>query len=87
MPYLVQREGALYRLFLNLDKTFLIRAGEARRTARVPELKAFRGRRVRCVDAKRTLGFGLGPLVIIKATLQARGKGMIAHMDRYKIVW
>ena len=86
MLHAIQREGALYGLFLNISKTFLIRAGQARQIA--PKLlDYFRKTPIPQVNFERTLGFDIGPLVMPRDTLRKRGSAMLSAMEQYKIVW
>ena len=86
MLHAMQREGALYGLFLNISKTFLIRAGQARQIT--PKLlDYFRKTPIPQVNFERTLGFDIGPLVMPRDTLRKRGSAMLSAMEQYKIVW
>ena len=86
MLHAIQREGALYGLFLNIKKTFLIRAECARRTAPTL-LDYFKKIPTPHVDSKRTLGFDIDPFVQPRDILRQRGKGMLGAMEKYKAVW
>ena len=86
MLHAIQREGALYGLFLNIKKTFLIRAGCARRAS--PRLlDYFKKIPIPHVDSERTLGFDIGPFVQPRDILRKRGKAMLGAMEKYKAVW
>ena len=86
MLHAKQREGALYGLFLNISKTFLIRAGQARQV--VPKLlDYFKKIPIPQVDFERTLGFNIGPLVMPRDTVRKRGNAMLGAMEQYTIVW
>ena len=86
MLHAIQREGALYGLFLNISKTFLIRAGQARKIApRLVDL--FRQVPIPQVDFERTLGFDIGPFVMPRDTLRKRGRAMLGAMEQYSAVW
>ena len=73
MLHSIQIEAARYGLTLNLDKTFLILAGDALKL-RLPSLKDVHGHLVKCVPFERTLGFDLGPLVLPHGVVRSRGK-------------
>ena len=67
MLHAIQREGALYGLFLNISTTFLIRAGQARQIA--PKvLGYFKKMPIPKVNIESTLGFAIGPLVLPRDT-------------------
>ena len=86
MLHAIQREGSLYGLFLNIKKTFLIRAGCARRAS--PRLlDYFQKIPIPHVDSERTLGFDIGPFVQPRDILRKRGKAMLGAMEKYKAVW
>ena len=60
MLHAIQRESALYGLFLNISKTFLIRAAQALSVS--PRLlDDFEKVPIPQVDFERTLGFDIGP--------------------------
>ena len=71
---------------LNLDKTFLILAGDALKL-RIPSLKDVHGNLVKCVPFESTLGFDLGPLVIPHGVVRSRGNSLLTSMNQYKLVW
>ena len=86
MLHSIQREGALYGLFLNISKTFLIRAGQARQIA--PRLlDYFKKTPIPQVNFERTLGFDIGPLVLPRDTLRKRGIATLRAMEQNKMVW
>ena len=86
MLHSIQIEAARYGLTLNLDKTFLILAGDALKL-RIPSLKDVHGNLVKCVPFERTLGFDLGPLVIPHGVVRSRGNSLLTSMNQYKLVW
>ena len=85
MLHSIQREGALYGLFLNISKTFLIRAGQARQIA-PRQLDYFKKTPNPKINFERTLGFDIGPLVLPRDTLRKRGSAMSGAMEQYKMV-
>ena len=86
MLHSIQREGALYGLFLNMSKTVLIRAGQARQV--MPRLLDYLKKiPIHQVDFERTLGFDIGPLVMPRDTVRKRGSAMLGAMEQYKMVW
>ena len=81
MLHNIQIEAARYGLTLNLDKTFLILAGDARHY-RALELTDIHGNVVQCVPFERTLGSDLGPLVLPHGVVRSRGSILPAAMNQ-----
>ena len=77
----IQIEAARYGLTLNLDKTFLILAGDALKL-RIPSLKDIHGNLPKCVPFERTLGFDLGPLVLPHGVVRSRGNALLTSMNQ-----
>ena len=87
MLHCLQVKARKYGLELNIDKSFLILIGDARRREEMMGIQDVDGRDIQCVSSSPTLGFELGGTVRPVKIANAKASGMLQRMNQYKYIW